>query len=184
MKKRNLWIKILTLEGALLVGLGFGWALGTRAGPSLRAPIFLVGLGLIGILTSIVLWKSFSRSHSGPQVRNSLAPIDLADNDKALRTHGVQPPLIEDEGLLVTEYRLIEPGQRWTDMKPPYVVHHWKGEGALRAEIGQLSTLLEVGQILRVSPNEAGDKGNLSIHGNSGNAAVLVHFLSSDDPLV
>lgn len=177
MRKFTLWAKLLFLEGLVLLGLGFGWGLGTRAGPSLTPVFVLVGAGFLSVLASLALWRGILARRSRT---TRMAAIDLGESEKALLVHKTQPPVIQGDGYR-TDHLLIPEGERVRNLPTPLLIENWRG-AEIEVQIGEGGVRLAARQILRVDPGE-GRTVDLYAPPFGGSAFVLVHFLSPSDGL-
>lgn len=179
MKRWKLWTKILFVEGLTLLGFGFGWAMGTRAGAAMETPFFLIALGSLGLLGSLALWRLLvQREGSARSQGAGLAVIDLEDSVRAYRGFGSQPPLWEHGELVRSELRTLEPRSRWENLSGPCIVEHWKGASSIELQVHPRTASLQEKQVVYVGPEHK--DFSLRIEGSAA-TWVLIHFLSSPE---
>ncbi|MBS1984192.1 MAG: hypothetical protein JST16_08465 [Bdellovibrionales bacterium] len=170
-----LWSKILLWEGLILAGIGFGWALGTRAGPSLMPTFVLVGIGTFGFIAGLLLWNLISRTIQQRSASSNFMPIDLDEHEKSIRQFNGKTTLIDTPFVQSQLYQLTRT-QRVLNLATPVLVEHWGGED-IEVVAAREKKSMGPREILRVEALPGAESIDISLVGNTGEAFVLVHVL-------
>lgn len=117
--------KALLWEGAFLISVGLGWVFGAFAGEWTRPAIVFIGGGALCLVAGWGLGRLLKPASARA---SRLAPIDLTEVERALKAHGRQPPLFDDNESNGQATLLSSTNPEWTLSGPAFLVHGGGGE--------------------------------------------------------